>query len=288
MNKQRITQWHPAFYGAMQLELAEDKMELDFAEEVILNMLPLRLDMLVIKKKRAYTIRNEIGSIFQKYNILEYKSPDDELDMNTFLKGVVYALLYKIKEPHLDEILLSDITLSFIRERKPIKLLKKLIEKNFLVEEKYPGIYYINRTECFPIQIIVTKELDFHNHIWLKSLSSRMSQKEAVELLEVTKRMEEPDEKKHADSVWEVVVTQNKEIIQKLMEDEDMCKALAEMMKPEIDAAFNNGFDNGFGNGAEEKGIRVFQNMISRGFSKEEAQALAEISDELVERALKK
>ena len=71
-----------------------------------------------------------------------------------------------------------------------------------------------------------------------------------------------------------------------------MCKALAEMMKPEIDAAFNNGFnngfDNGFGNGAEEKGIRVFQNMISRGFSKEEAQALAEISDELVERALQK
>lgn len=213
-----MTQWHPAFYGAMQLELADDKKKLDFAEEVILNTLPLRLDMLVIKKKKNHSIRNEIGRIFQKYNILEYKSPDDELDIDSFLKGLVYVFLYKIKETHRDHILLSDISLSFIRERKPIKLLKNLIEKNFSVEEKYPGIYYINRTECFPIQIIVTKELDFHNHIWLKSLSSRMSQKEAVELLEVTKRMEEPDEKKHADSVWEVVVTQNKEIIQKLME----------------------------------------------------------------------
>ena len=70
-----------------------------------------------------------------------------------------------------------------------------------------------------------------------------------------------------------------------------MCRALAEIMKPEMDEAFNNGFnngfDNGFGNGVEDKGMKVFRNMMARGFSKEEAQVLAEISDELVEKAMK-
>lgn len=61
-----------------------------------------------------------------------------------------------------------------------------------------------------------------------------------------------------------------------------MCKAMAELFKPEIDAAF----DNGFGDGVDNKGIQVFKNMIQRGFSREEAQQLADISDELVERAL--
>ena len=93
-----------------------------------------------------------------------------------------------------------------------------------------------------------------------------------------------------------------------------MCKALAEIMKPEIDMiveervneavkevvgkavdeavskakklAFDTGFNDGFNDGATDKGIQIFKNMIHRGFSKEDAQSLAEISDELAERAL--
>ena len=70
-----------------------------------------------------------------------------------------------------------------------------------------------------------------------------------------------------------------------------MCKALAEIMKPEIDImmkeALDNGFNDGFNDGLDKKGIQVFINMIQRGFSREDAQSLAEISDELVEIALK-
>lgn len=39
--------------------------------------------------------------------------------------------------------------------------------------------------------------------------------------------------------------------------------------------------------GFEEKGIQVFLNCLGRNMSIEDAQAIAEISDELVERALK-
>lgn len=64
--------------------------------------------------------KNEIGRMFRKNNLLEYKSPDDALNYDVFLKGIAYAYLYKTKETHIDEILLEDLTLTFIRGRKPI------------------------------------------------------------------------------------------------------------------------------------------------------------------------
>lgn len=143
MAKDKKVQWHPAFYGAMHLELKENKEDLEFTEELILNTLPLRVDMLVIKKKIPCEIQNEIGRMFRKHNLLEYKSPDDALNYNVFLKGVAYVYLYKTKEQHVDEILLDEITLTFVRERKPVKLFKKLKMRKFVIEERWKGIYYI-------------------------------------------------------------------------------------------------------------------------------------------------
>ena len=79
MGKDKRNQWHPAFYGAMHLELKDNKEDLEFTEEKILNTLPLRSDLLIIKKRNSCIIQNEIGQIFGKHNLLEYKSPDDSL-----------------------------------------------------------------------------------------------------------------------------------------------------------------------------------------------------------------
>ena len=105
-------------------------------------------------------------------------------------------------------------------------------------------------------------------------------------LLKKTNELTDRDDKYYADSVWEIVTRQNVELILKMKEDEEVCKAMAELFKPEIDAAFDSGFNNGFNNGETNKGIQVFKNMMARGFSREEAQSLAEISDELVQQAL--
>ena len=86
MTKDKKVQWHPAFYGAMHLELRENKDDLEFIEEVILNTLPLRVDMLVVKKKYPCEIKNEIGRIFERYNLIEYKSPKDAITIFLFIK----------------------------------------------------------------------------------------------------------------------------------------------------------------------------------------------------------
>ena len=72
--EEKRNQWHPAFYGAMHLEFRENKKDLEFTEELILNTLPLKVDMLIVKKIKPCTIHNEIGKIFRKYNLIEYKS----------------------------------------------------------------------------------------------------------------------------------------------------------------------------------------------------------------------
>lgn len=245
MAKDKKIQWHPAFYGAMHLEFRENKEELEFTEELILNTLPLRVDMLVVKKKLPCEIRNEIGQLFQKNNLVEYKSPNDSLNYDVFLKGIAYAYLYKTKETHVEEILLDEITLTFVRERKPVKLFKKLRKQKFDIEQKWKGIYYIIKEGELQIQIVVTKELSRENHIWLNSLSANMHEHYITELITTTQTLVHNDDKNYADSLWEVVTRTNTETIKKLRKDDFMCKALAEIMKPEIDEAFDNGFNDG-------------------------------------------
>ena len=256
MAKDKNIQWHPAFYGAMHLEFKENKEDLEFTEELILNTLPLRVDMLVVKKKLPCEIQNEIGRLFRRNNLIEYKSPDDALNYDVFLKGIAYAYLYKIKESHTDSISLDEITLTFIRERKPVKLLKKLKLLKFHVEQKWKGIYYILKEGELHIQIVVTKELSRDNHIWLNSLSANMQENYITELITTTQALVHNDEKKHADSLWEVVTRTNTETIKKLREDDFMCKALAEIMKPELDEAFDNGFNDGINAGFIEGHIK--------------------------------
>ena len=48
--------------------------------------LPLRIDLLIIRKKAGEVIKNEIGTFFLGHNIIEYKSPDDSMNIDTFIK----------------------------------------------------------------------------------------------------------------------------------------------------------------------------------------------------------
>lgn len=85
----------------------------------------------------------------------------------------------------------TDITVSLIRERKPIKLLEQLEEK-YQVRREGKGIYRIYGM-LFPMQVIVTKELDLSRHVWLKSLTRNMDIPQAEMLLDSYDRLEEEE-----------------------------------------------------------------------------------------------
>ena len=79
MEKRRthVLQWHPAFYADIQIELEAEADLLIFENEHQLGTKPKEIDVLIVKKEQEVPVRKNIGRIFRKYNIVEYKSPTD-------------------------------------------------------------------------------------------------------------------------------------------------------------------------------------------------------------------
>ena len=138
--KSQKLQWHPAFCSALRLELLEDAENLEFTDEFQLTEKPLQIDCTVVKVKKDCKIKNEIGKIFRKHNIFEYKSPKDELNIDTFYKAVAYACLYKVLPNHVDEIQAEEITITLIRDRKPGQVGAELgMPESVIWRQPFPG-----------------------------------------------------------------------------------------------------------------------------------------------------
>lgn len=228
-------QWHPGFIGAMNLELKKNRDDLLFEKEHNLNTRPLEIDLLVIKKQVGVQVDNEIGRIFRGHNILEYKSPRDELDIDTFYKASAYASLYKSYGKTLDSIKAEDVTVSLVRKAKPYGLFHYFEEHDYLITNPYRGIYYIEGKVLFPTQIVVTKELNWAEHIWLGSLSDKLEKQNLLELLEEMGRLHGKADIEFAQSVLEVGLGANKQIVKELIGDESMSEELLEILKPIIE-----------------------------------------------------
>ena len=231
---ERLIQWHMGFTAAVDLELEENREDLEYAKEYSLNSRPLQADLLVIRKNRGKPVANEIGRLFRGHNIMEYKSPRDELDVDAFYKAGAYAALYKSYGKCSDERKADDITVSLVRHARPEGLFEYFSGRGVKVSRPYKGIYYIEGCVLFPTQVIVGKELDRKAHVWLRALSGGLCREEIKELLEKAEGLGKKQERELAGSVLEVSLRANWEMIQELRGDEDMCQALMEIMEPEI------------------------------------------------------
>ena len=232
-------QWHPAFCSAIELELRENKKDLKYEREHNLSKKPLQIDFLVIRKKQNAIIKNEIGDFFLKNNLFEYKSPGDSMDSGTFYKALAYACLYKDEIAHgtateeANETFHTDTTITLVREQKPIKLLQQLGE-HYEVTRRSDGIYRIHGM-LFPMQILVTKELDKKSHVFLTALTRTMSREQARWFLDNTSKLEDNKDRENADSVMNVVSEANISLFKKMIQEGDqMCEELKEMLAPEI------------------------------------------------------
>ncbi len=232
MEIQDNIQWHPAFCSAVELELREYKKYLTYEREHNLGKMPLKIDLLIIKKRRDIVIKNDIADFFLGNNILEYKSPGDDVNAGTFYKALSYACLYKAEAGAAD-IFDADTTVSIVREEKPVKLLAQLDEK-YSVTRKKAGIYRIDGM-IFPMQVLVTKELVRESHVWITSLTRTLSRDDARELLDNCAELGSEEDRRNADSVVNVASEANVELFRRMIQEGDqMCEELKELLAPEI------------------------------------------------------
>ncbi|GMO37703.1 MAG: hypothetical protein Ta2F_13930 [Termitinemataceae bacterium] len=163
--------WHSAFYDAIRLELEPYLDVLEFSFEHELNTNPLRIDAVIIKKEKGITIKKNIAEIFDVYNIVEFKSPDDYLAVDDFHKAMSYTHLYCAISK---DVAITDVTLTFVVRSHPREVLKHLAEDcHYKVKQKHTGIYVVEGS-LFPIQMIETKLLSEEDNLWLKDLSNNL------------------------------------------------------------------------------------------------------------------
>ncbi len=243
-NKLEKTHWHPGFIGAIELEFKEFKHALVFDDEHQLSKEPLKMDLLIIKKKKGVRITNQIGEIFRQYNIFEFKSPDDGLTIDDYIKSVGYAYLYKGLGQIVNEIPLSELTVTLVRDVIPVGFFEAVVSEGGMVVEKFPGIYYITGVAAIPSQFVLTSSLDKDIHTVLRVLTKRAQEEDVEKFIRIVKSLSEPGDKHNADAVLQVSVSANNEVYENVKRrDPIMCEALRELMKDEIQAEIDEATD---------------------------------------------
>ena len=112
------TQWHPATVQALGNELEDCRRDLVIEAEVQLTTEPLRIDVLIIKKKRNVDIKKNIAQIFRQYNIIEVKSPDDSATIAAYDKTHGYARHYA----YLNNVRINNLSVTILATRYPRNL----------------------------------------------------------------------------------------------------------------------------------------------------------------------
>ena len=232
--KKKPLQWHPAFYAGLQIELAEDAENLIFENEHQLGTKPKQIDVLIIKKESEKPVKKNIGRLFRKYNIIEYKSPEDYLSLDDFYKIIGYACFYKADAAITNSIEIEELTVTYVCHRYPRKLMKHLIHSGYQIEQAGVGIYYI-KDMLFPIQIILTSGLSKSENLWLSSLTDTLTETDtAQKLLEEYNRHKQDS---RYESMMDLITNANLKLFKEM---NYMCETLLNIMrenlKDEIDA----------------------------------------------------
>jgi len=171
------TSWHPAFAQAIKNELEDSKNALTFETEYQLTTEPLRIDVLIVKKKKNVVIEKNIGQIFRGFNIIEYKRPDDHVTIEMYHKTQCYSRLYA----SLNKVNINEMSVTLSVAQIPRKLLA-FLKKQYTVKNVLPGIYYIEG-DTSPTQILVSEELPEDENVWLTSLRKDLTDEQIDRVL---------------------------------------------------------------------------------------------------------
>lgn len=270
-------QWHPAFDAALQIELGDEAKYLEFESEHMLTKKPMQIDVLV-KNDKHVKIQKNIGRIFRQYNIIEYKSPKDDLNIDDFYKTYAYACIYKSDTEAVDRIQATELTISFVCYHYPRAMLNKLErDRCIAVEGVDDGIYYL-LGDAIPIQLIVVPALSKENNYWLNNLRNDL--KSGGEIRRFIELYEKNKNSKLYQALADTIMRANwKEV----KEERKMCEALKELFADDLRESELKGRNAGKIEGAASKIVEQVIKKYKKGYSVEETAEMLEESPALIE-----
>ena len=253
--------WHTGFEGGLRLSLRNYAYFINIEREHYLSSEPLRIDFLVVKKTPDAIIDNAIGRGFRGHNIIEYKNPDDELNIDVLWKVLGYATLYKSFGETVDEIRIADVTVSIFRAKKPVKLFKDLVNDGKSIVSEYPGVYAIKGLIELPVRIVVTDELKDRELMAFSVMSQNATEQEIRQFVQEASKLKEPGDRRNADAVLQISANLHGELYSRLRGDDTMCEALRELMADDLKEAESKGIEKGI----EKRDCQKIMEMLKDG-----------------------
>ena len=173
--------WHSWFYSLLMIKLG-DIPSVRIDREVVLGAQPPRADFVVISDDAAADLGLSVFKGYKKYNIIEFKSPGDELSESVLWKIVSYMAAY-ISKFGVDP---DAITLTTFRDTKPTKMLSN---PNIKVEStEIEGLYKITEWRGrIPVSVIVTSELVGKEYAGFRGISKHPQVADIEQMLDEMK-----------------------------------------------------------------------------------------------------
>lgn len=258
--------------NALKITLEPYRNQLSYREEFPLANGPRRIDCLIKRQANAPPIDLPIAAIFRQYNIIDYKSPHESMNVQNFYKVLSYA--YSLPDFFHDDNILTETTISLVSNHYLEKLTQHLKQQSAssadsfskdnpkkLIEKIIPGLYHIHmdRPHPFPMQIIVLPELPPEDYFWLHCLQRDLLKDPAVCALGNKYRghKDDPLYQSVLDAIICANITGDKE------GNNAMCDALYELFHDELLENWADGKSVGITEG-EARGKSIGQNRISQ------------------------
>ena len=256
--------WHAAMFSALRLILKPHRYNLILEREHLLNLSPTRIDCLVVKKDSSIPIDMDVFRLFRTHNVIEMKSYEDALNIDVIWKTIAYAAQYKSLTQYVNDIPIEEVTITIIRPAFPRTLMQTLRESGWTVEERYHNIFYLSGQVCIPIQIVVARDLG-EEYIPLQLLTAHAKEEELRRFTAFEQTLTEQGDIDDASAVIYACAQANRELFQKIREDEEMHSVLRELMKDDFDEVRKTSWNDGWNNGKSEAYDDVAEKMIGRG-----------------------
>jgi hypothetical protein len=276
------TPWHPAVVQAFENELEEWREDLAIEAEHHLITGPLRIDVLIIKKRLDVDLNKNIAQIFMQCNIIEFKGPGVSATVEGYNKTHSYARLYASK----NEVDIVDLSVTIMATSHPRDLLT-FLKKRFKVRHEQQGIYIVEG-EVYPTQVIATSELPKDENFWLANLRNDLTKEQMERVLAVLV------DKPGSGAYLYAVSNANPKTLEELyMEGIILTEKLdayftekysAPWIAEGIEIGEAKGIEIGEARGEAKRDVEIARNMKRKGYSTDDIADLTGLSSGEIER----
>ena len=232
LNATPRSDWHREFERILREEARPFGEDVVIRAEEELGIDPPRIDYLILDDMKRLMRSKTIFKMFKQHNIVEYKNPDDSLNMQVISKIIGYANFYIALTKGC---LRSEVSITIFRARKNKTLFKKMIKEGTLKTTSIPGIYHVKKLIDLPFQIVITNELQGEEYAAYRVLTDHATEKDVELVAQQMKSETDTEVKENKQKLLEFVEKKNPGIMRRVMGgDEDMSSILMEVLEPEI------------------------------------------------------